>query len=52
MATTEKGFGEDSLIGALAVLFVFVNKDLDSGIALGWNCHKPLFAKLEILPAI
>ena len=37
MAISEKGFGENSLAGALAVFFLVGNKDLDSGIALGWN---------------
>lgn len=44
MAISEKGFGEDSLAGALAVLFLLVA----SGLVLRWNSHKSLFAGLGI----
>ena len=44
MAISEKGFGEDSLAGALAVLFLMVA----SGIVLRWNSHNSLFAGLGI----
>lgn len=44
MVISEKGFGEDSLAGALAVLFLLVA----SGIALRWNSHNSLFAGLGV----
>ena len=44
MAISEKGFGEDSLAGDLAVLFLMVA----SGIVLRWNSHNSLFAGLGI----